>query len=79
MSTTMVALNGGEDFELIFTVPLAELDTLRRIEGIHVIGHVTEPEAGNYLVTTDGAEIRLRARRALTLVFALPSRSLLPS
>lgn len=62
MSTTMVALNGGEDFELVFTVPLAELDTLRRIEGIHVIGHVTEPEAGNYLVTTDGAEIRLRAQ-----------------
>ena len=62
MSTTMVALNGGEDFELVFTVPLAELDTLRRIEGVHVIGHVTEPEAGNYLVTTDGAEIRLRAQ-----------------
>lgn len=62
MSTTMVALNGGEDFELIFTVPLAELDTLRKLEGVHVIGHVTEASAGNYLVTGDGTEIRLKAQ-----------------
>lgn len=62
MSPTMVAMNGGEDFELLFTVPLSELDTLRRMEGVHVIGHVTEAASGNYLVTGDGAELRLRAQ-----------------
>lgn len=62
MSTTTVALNGGEDFELIFTVPLSQLDKLKEIEGIHIIGHVTEPGQGCYLVTPDGAELRLRAQ-----------------
>ena len=62
MSTTTVAMNGGEDFELIFTVPLAELDRLKELEGIHIIGHVTPETQGCYLVTPDGAELRLRAQ-----------------
>lgn len=62
MSTTTVAMNGGEDFELIFTIPLAELDRLKELDGIHIIGHVTSPGQGCYLVTPDGAELRLRAQ-----------------
>ena len=62
MSTTTVAMNGGEDFELIFTVPLADLDRLKELEGIHIIGHVTPETQGCYLVTPDGAELRLRAQ-----------------
>ena len=62
MSTTTVAMNGGEDFELIFTVPLAELDRLKELDGIHVIGHITAPGQGCYLVTPDGAELKLRAQ-----------------
>lgn len=62
MSTTTVALNGGDDYELIFTLPLGELDRIRSLEGIHVIGHITEESKGNYLVTPDGAEIKLRAQ-----------------
>lgn len=62
MSTTTVAMNGGEDFELIFTVPLAELDRLKKLEGVHIIGHVTPEAQGCYLVTPDGAELRLRAQ-----------------
>lgn len=62
MSTTTVAMNGGEDFELIFTVPLAELDRLKELEGVHIIGHVTPETQGCYLVTPDGAELRLRAQ-----------------
>lgn len=62
MSTTTVAMNGGEDFELIFTVPLSELDRLKELEGIHIIGHVTPETQGCYLVTPDGAELRLRAQ-----------------
>lgn len=62
MSTTTVAMNGGEDFELIFTVPLSELDRLKELEGVHIIGHVTPETQGCYLVTPDGAELRLRAQ-----------------
>ena len=62
MSTTTVAMNGGEDFELIFTVPLAELDRLKELDGIHIIGHITAPGQGCYLVTPDGAELQLRAQ-----------------
>ena len=62
MSTTTVAMNGGEDFELIFTVPLAELDRLKELDGIHIIGHITAPGQGYYLVTPDGAELQLRAQ-----------------
>ena len=62
MSTTTVALSGGEDFELIFTVPLAQLDELRTLEGIRIIGHVTEASAGCYLVAPDGTELRLIAQ-----------------
>ena len=62
MSTTTVAMNGGEDFELIFTVPLAELDRLKELDGIHIIGHITAPGQGCYLVTPDGVELQLRAQ-----------------
>lgn len=62
MSTTTVAMNGGEDFELIFTVPLAELDRLKELEGIHIIGHITTPGQGCYLVTPDGTELQIRAQ-----------------
>ena len=62
MSTTTVALNGGEDFELIFTVPLAQLDELRTLEGIRIIGHITEASAGCFLVAPDGTELRLIAQ-----------------
>ena len=62
MSTTIVALSGGEDFELIFTIPLAQLDELRTLENIRIIGHITEASAGCFLVTPDGTELRLIAQ-----------------
>ena len=56
------ALHGGEDYELLFTVPLAMQEQVMRMGGIDVIGHITSEESGAFLVTPDGAEIRLRAQ-----------------
>ncbi len=57
----VAALNGGEDYELLFTVPLALQQKITDIGGIDVIGHITAPEAGVKLVTPDGGEINITA------------------
>jgi thiamine-monophosphate kinase len=62
MNLTTVALNGGEDYELLFTVPLNQHAILEKIEEIHIIGHVTGEDAGAALVTRDGQEVRLKAQ-----------------
>ncbi len=56
------ALNGGDDYELLFTVPLASHERVSQIEDVHVIGHITRPELGKKLVTRDGNEFDLRAQ-----------------
>ncbi len=56
------ALNGGEDYELLFTVPLAEHDKVSAMEGVHLIGYVTEPSLGAALITRDGQEFALKAQ-----------------
>ena len=62
MNVTTVALNGGEDYELLFTVPLHEHEKVASINGIHMIGHLTKPEHGCVLVTRDGQEMALKAQ-----------------
>lgn len=62
MNLTTVALNGGEDYELLFTVPLHLHDAMSKITGVHLIGHITKPENGCYLVTRDGQEMQLKAQ-----------------
>ncbi|MBF6627589.1 MAG: thiamine-phosphate kinase [Proteiniphilum sp.] len=62
MNVTTVALNGGEDYELLFTVPLHLHDQMEHIKGVHLIGHASKPETGCYLVTRDGQEMQLRAQ-----------------
>ena len=62
MNLVTAALNGGEDYELLFTVPLADHDKVEAIEGVKVIGHITREELGNYLVGRDGGEVTLRAQ-----------------
>lgn len=62
MNVTMVALNGGEDYELLFTVPLHLHDQMADIGGVRLIGHISKPETGCYLVTRDGQEMLLRAQ-----------------
>ncbi len=62
MNLVTAALNGGEDYELLFTVPLTDHEKVSEIEGIKVIGHVTKAELGNYLVGRDGGEVELKAQ-----------------
>ena len=62
INVTTVALNGGEDYELLFTVPLTLHDKMSSILGIHLVGHITKPESGCYMVARDGAEIELKAQ-----------------
>lgn len=62
MSLVTAALNGGEDYELLFTVPLTMYDKISEMKGIKVIGHITKPELGNYLVGRDGGEVGLKAQ-----------------
>ena len=58
----VAALNGGEDHELLFTVPLAMQEQVMKMGCVDVIGHITPESTGAYLVTPDGSDIRLRAQ-----------------
>ncbi len=62
MNLVTAAMNGGEDYELLFTVPISDYETVSRLEGIKVIGHITEPGLGCALVTRDGNEMELKAQ-----------------
>jgi len=62
MNVTTCALNGGEDYELLFTVPISDHEKIEEIEGIKLIGHITEPSLGTALVTRDGQEFALKAQ-----------------
>ena len=62
MNVTTCALNGGEDYELLFTIPLTDHDKASSIKGIKVIGHITKPELGCGLITRDGQEFELKAQ-----------------
>ena len=62
MNVTTCALNGGEDYELLFTVPLTDHDKVATMKGVKVIGHITKPELGCGLITRDGQEFELKAQ-----------------
>ena len=58
----VAALNGGEDYELLFTVPLSMQEQIMRLGLVDVIGHITPASTGCYLVTPDGQDIKLKAQ-----------------
>jgi thiamine-monophosphate kinase len=62
MNVVTAALNGGEDYELLFTVPLGLHDIVSTIKGVKIIGHITKAEYGNVIVGRDGGEITLQAQ-----------------
>ena len=62
MNLVTAALNGGEDYELLFTVPLTDHEKVSEMEGIKIIGHITKAELGNFLVGRDGGEVELKAQ-----------------
>ncbi len=62
MNLVTVALNGGEDYELLFTVPLHCHEKVAQLTGIKEIGHITDISLGCAMITRDGAEIALQAQ-----------------
>lgn len=62
MNLTTAAMNGGEDYELLFTVPITDHDKIEQMEGVKMIGHITKQELGCSLITRDGAEFELKAQ-----------------
>ncbi len=62
MNLVMTAMNGGEDYELLFTVPLVDKDKIEKLKGVSMIGYITKPELGAAMVSRDGGEIPIMAQ-----------------
>ena len=62
IDSTMVALSGGEDYELLFTVPIADFEAIKGNPNFSIIGHITAENQGLNLVTRAGQEIELKAQ-----------------
>ena len=62
MNLVTAALNGGEDYELLFTVPLVDHEKVASMKSAKIIGRITKPELGCYMVTRDDNEIELQAQ-----------------
>ena len=62
LDSTMVALSGGEDYELLFTVPIADFDNIKTNPNFSIIGHITAENQGLNLVTRANQEIELKAQ-----------------
>lgn len=67
MNVTTCALNGGEDYELLFTVPIGDHEKIQQMDNVKLIGHITRPELGQMLVTRDNQEFELKAQGWNTL------------
>lgn len=62
MDPTTAAMNGGEDYELLFTIDLDDLEKIKAIKGISVIGHMTSKDEGEYLVSKGGSMYPIQAQ-----------------
>jgi thiamine-monophosphate kinase len=62
IDSTTVAINGGEDYELLFTIPIEDFDKIKGNPNFSIIGHMTEEAEGIHLVTRANTKIPLKAR-----------------
>lgn len=58
----IAAMNGGDDYELLFTLPASAHQTVEQIEGVRVIGYTTDKERGAKLVTPQNVELEIKAQ-----------------
>lgn len=59
---TTIALNGGEDYELLFTIKQDDYEKIKHLENVSVIGYITDDSAGKNLITNDNCQIELQAQ-----------------
>jgi thiamine-monophosphate kinase len=62
MDSTTIALNGGEDYELLMTISQEDFPKIKGNPNFTVIGYMTEPELGKHLVTRGETKIELQAQ-----------------
>ena len=62
MNATTVALNGGEDYELLFTIPLEDHDKIKHNPNLTIVGHMAAAGQGSNLITREGRQIPLTAQ-----------------
>ena len=62
IAVTTCALNGGEDYELLFTISPDDFEKVKECELLHIIGHITKPEEGSVLITNGNNRIKLSAQ-----------------
>ena len=58
----VAALNGGEDYELLFTIPLSDYEKIKNDPDFTIIGHITDAAEGTNLITTGGSKIPMQAQ-----------------
>lgn len=75
MNATVCALSGGEDYELLFTVPVEHFEVLSAIPEIHVIGHTSKASEGCYMTTRDGNTFELKAQGWTNFSNSAPEKS----
>ena len=59
---TVAALNGGEDYELLFTVDQNDYEKVNNLDSISIIGYMTDVSEGERLITNDDTSIELKAQ-----------------
>lgn len=62
MNLVTAAMNGGEDYELLFTIPLHCHERVEKMKGVKIIGHITKESTGCAMVTRDGTEMPIVAQ-----------------
>jgi thiamine-monophosphate kinase len=59
---TVAALNGGDDYELMFTIKQADFEKIKKVENVSIIGYIKEESAGYNLITGDNVQVPLQAQ-----------------